>query len=448
MTSDNDTLNLLSDLVTKAKRMGADAVDGVAVDATSTGISWRDGKLEDVEGNEGSDIGLRVMIGKNQAMVSSSDRRPSALNDLVTRVMDMARAVPEDPYCGLADPDCLFKAPLPELELYDDSHVSADNLAEMASKMEDAMYSVEGVANSAGAGASSGSWSMAMVTSDDFSGQYKGSSFSASISAIAGAGAGMERDYDFTSARYFADLDDMMKVGTKAGNNAVKRLNPQRIESGEMPVVFDPRVANSLLGHFSGAINGTSITRGSSFLKDAMNTEVFSSDINIIDDPLIIRGLKSRPFDGEGVKTSRQSLIKNGALQQWLLNSATARQLGLATTGHASRGTSSPPGISTSNLYMAAGELSPDELMADIKDGIYITELIGMGVNGVTGDYSRGAAGFIIKNGKISSPVNEITIASNLKEMFKRMIAADDLVFKYGTNAPTLRIDGMMVASA
>lgn len=448
MTSDNDILNLLSDLVTKAKRMGADAVDGVAVDATSTGVSWRDGKLEDVEGNEGSDIGLRVMIGKNQAMVSSSDRRPSALNDLVTRVMDMARAVPEDPYCGLADPDCLFNGPLPELELYDDSHIDADQLAEMASKMEDAMYSVDGVTNSAGAGASSGSWSMAMVTSDSFSGQYKGSSFSASISAIAGEGAGMERDYDFTSARYFADLDDMMKVGTKAGNNAVNRLNPQRIESGEMSVVFDPRVANSLLGHFSGAINGTSIARGTSFLKDAMDTEVFSSDINIIDDPLIIRGLKSRPFDGEGVKTSRQSLIENGVLQQWLLNSATARQLGLATTGHASRGTSSPPGISTSNLYMAAGKISPDELMADIKDGIYITELIGMGVNGVTGDYSRGAAGFIIKNGKISSPVNEITIASNLKDMFKRMTAANDLIFKYGTNAPSLRIDGMMVASA
>ena len=448
MTIDNDTLTLLSDLVKQAKKMGADAVDGVAVDATSTGVSWRDGKLEDVEGNEGSDIGLRVMIGKNQAIVSSSDRRPSALSDLVTRAMDMARAVPEDPYCGLADPSCLFKGPLPELELYDDTHVSADQLAEMASKMEDAMYSVDGVTNSAGAGASSGSWSMAMVTSDGFSGYYKGSSFSASISAIAGEGAGMERDYDFTSARYFADLEDVSKVGKTAGNNTVKRLNPERIESGEKSVVFDPRVANSLLGHFSGAINGTSIARGTSFLKDAMGTEVFSSEINIIDDPLIIRGHKSRPFDGEGVRTTRQSFIENGTLQQWTLNSATARQLGLVTTGHASRGTSSPPGIGTSNLFIEAGSINPDELMADIKDGIYITELIGMGVNGVTGDYSRGAAGFIIKNGKIMAPVNEITIASNLKEMFKRMIAADDLVFKYGTNAPTLRIDGMMVASA
>jgi PmbA protein len=389
-----------------------------------------------------------VMIGKNQAIVSSSDRRPSALNDLITRVMDMVRAVPEDPYCGLADPACLFKGPLPDLELYDSSHISAEQLAEMASKMEDAMYTVKGVTNSAGAGASSGSWSMAMVTSDAFSGSYKGSSFSASISAIAGEGGGMERDYDFTSARYFADLDDMATIGKKAGNNVVKRLNPQRIESGEMSVVFDPRVANSLLGHFAGAINGTSIARGTSFLKDAMNRQVFPSDINIIDDPLIVRGHKSRPFDGEGVKTTRQSLIENGMLQQWALNSAAARQLGLTTTGHASRGTSSPPGIGMSNLYMAAGSKSPEELMADIENGIYISELIGMGVNGVTGDYSRGAAGFIIKNGQISAPVNEITIASNLKDMFKRMIVADDLVFKYGTNAPTVRIDGMMVASA
>ena len=448
MTADNDTLNLLSDLVAKAKRMGADAVDGVAVDATSTGVSWRDGKLEDVEGNEGSDIGLRVMIGKNQAIVSSSDRRPSAMNDLVTRAMDMARAVPEDPYCGLADPECLFKGALPELELYDDTHVSADQLAEMASAMEDAMYGVDGVTNSSGAGASSGSWSMAMVTSDGFSNHYKGSSFSASISAIAGEGESMERDYDFTSARFFSDLDDMTAVGTKAGINAVERLNPERIDSGEMSVVFDPRVANSLLGHFAGAINGSSIARGTSFLKDAMKTEIFASDINIIDDPLIVRGLKSRPFDGEGVKTTRQALVKNGVLQQWTLNSATARQLGLATTGHASRGTSSPPGIGNSNLYLAAGSVNPQELMADIKNGIYITELIGMGVNGVTGDYSRGAAGFLIENGEISTSVNEITIASNLKEMFKRIKAADDLVFKYGTNTPTLRIDGMMVASA
>lgn len=448
MTSENDTLNILNDLVAKAKKMGADAVDSVAVDATSTGVSWRDGKLEDVEGNEGSDIGLRVMIGKNQAIVSSSDRRPAALNDLVTRAMEMARAVPEDPYCGLADPDCLFKGALPDLELYDDTHVSADALAKMASIMEDAMYSIDGVTNSAGGGASSGSWSMAMATSDGFASHYKGSSFSGSISAIAGEGTGMESDYDFTSARYFSDLDDMAVIGANAGKKAVRRLNPQRIESGEMSVVFDPRVANSLLGHFAGAINGSSIARGTSFLKDAMDTNIFSNDVTIIDDPLMVRGLKSRPFDGEGVSATRQSLVENGLLKQWVLNSATARQLGLATTGHASRGTSSPPGIGTSNLYIAAGALSPDALMADIKDGVYITELIGMGVNGVTGDYSRGAAGFIIKNGKILTPVNEITIASNLKEMFKRMIVADDLEFKYGTNSPTLRIDGMMVASA
>lgn len=443
-----DTLTILNDLVVAAKKHGADAADAVAVDSTSMGISWLNGALEDVERSENSDIGLRVFSGKRQAIVSTSDRRKAALDDLVSRAMEMVRAVPEDPFCGLADPAYLMKGPIPELGLYDPTEVTAEHLADIAHKMEDAMYAVEGVTNTAGAGASAGSYALSMVNSDGFSGGYKGSSFSASISAVAGTGAGMERDYDFSSARYLSDLDDPATIGKTAGENAVKRLNPTAIKSGAKTVVFDPRVANSLIGHFLGAINGSSIASGTSFLKSELKEQVFNDKINIIDDPLINRGLGSKPFDGEGVASSKHTLINKGVLTTWMLNSAAGRQLHLPTTGHASRSTSSPPGITGSNVYMEAGEKTPRDLIASIKDGLYITELIGMGVNGVTGDYSRGAAGFIIRNGIIAEPVNEITIAGNLRDVYRSMIAANDLSFKYGINAPTLFVEGLTIASA
>ncbi|WP_262694082.1 TldD/PmbA family protein [Kordiimonas aquimaris] len=442
------TLTILEDLVTAAKKAGADAADAVAVDARSRGISWREGKLEDVEGSEGEDIGLRILIGKKQAMVSTSDRRQENLNALVERTMAMAKAVPEDEYCGLAPEDKLHKGPFAELELYDDTDVSADTLREMAAEAEDAARSVSGVTNSDGAGASAASWAISLVTSHGFSGHYRGSSFSTSVSAVAGTGTGMERDYEFTSARHFSDLMTPADVGYAAGNKAVKRLNPRKIDSGTTTVVFDPREAKSLLGHLTGAISGTSVARGTSFLKDMLGEQVFGENISIIDDPLKVRGLSSKLFDGEGVRVGQTALIDSGNLTTWTLNSAAARQLGMEVTGHASRGTSSAPGISTSNLYMMPGTCSPDELIADIKDGVYVTELIGMGVNGVTGDYSRGAAGFRIENGEITNSVSEITIASNLKDMFRSLVPASDLEFKYGTNAPTIRIDNMMVAGA
>ncbi len=446
--SDTNSLDLLNDLVSQAKLMGADAAEAVAVNATSRSVSWREGKLEDVDGSEGADIGLRVFFGKQQAMASSSDRSVASLKALVERTVEMAKAVPEDPYCGLAPEDRLYRGGAPDLDLFDDTYVSADQLTEIAKKAEDACRSIKGVTNSDGAGASAGSWAINLVTSHGFSSHYKGSSFSASVSAIAGTGTGMERDYDYTSARHFSDLDDIETIGLNAGNKAVKRLNPMRLDSGSLPVIFDPRVSNGLLGHFAGAINGSAIARGTSFLKDMMGEAVFAENIQIIDDPFMKRGLQSRLFDGEGVTVSKTNLIENGVLKTWTLNSAAARQLELETTGHASRGTSSPPGIGLSNLYMAAGDLSPTELMADIKDGFYITELIGMGVNGVTGDYSRGAAGFRIENGEITCPVSEVTIASNLKDMFKNIVVGSDLTFKYGTNAPTIRIDGMSIAGA
>ncbi|MBO6506645.1 MAG: TldD/PmbA family protein [Kordiimonadaceae bacterium] len=443
-----DTLSLLDDLVQSARKAGADAADAVAVDARSRGISWRDGKMEDVEGSEAEDIGLRALIGKKQAMVSTSDRRPANLVELVSRTVSMAKAVPEDEFCGLAPEDRLHQGEFADLELFDDTDVSADTLREMARDAEDAARAVEGVTNSDGAGAGASSWAISLVTSHGFSGHYKGSSFSASVSAVAGEGTGMERDYEFTSARHFNDLTSAAEVGRVAGERAVKRLNPSKIDSGELTVVFDPRVSKSLLGHFSGAISGTSVARGTSFLKGQMGESVFGPDVQLIDDPLMVRGMSSKLFDGEGVRVGKCALVENGVLKSWMLNSATARQLGLEVTGHASRGTSSAPGITTSNFYMAPGKLSPKELMADIADGFYVTELIGMGVNAVTGDYSRGAAGFRIRKGELAESVSEITIASNLKDMFRALVPASDLEFRYGTNAPTVRIDGMMIAGA
>lgn len=443
-----DTQNTLNDLVAAAKNAGADAADAVAVDARTRGVSWHEGKPEDVEGSEGQDIGLRVFIGQQQAQVSTSNRSAASLKDLVEKTVAMARAVPADEYCGLAPEDRLHTGPLSDLELYDDTHVPTETLKELAQQAEDATRAVGGVTNSAGASASASTWSISLATSHGFSGSYRGSSFSVSVSAVAGEGTGMERDYDFSSARHFSDLGSAQAVGTKAGELAVKRLDPSKMVSGKLPVVFDPRVANSLLGHFAGAISGTSVARGSSFLKDSLGQQVFNNSVTIIDDPLRKRGLSSKLFDGEGVTVKKRKLIDAGVLESWTLNSAAARQLQLEVTGHATRGTSSPPGIGTTNLFMNPGEATPAELIADIKDGLYITELIGMGVNGVTGDYSRGAAGFRIRNGELAESVSEITVAGNLKDMFMAAVPASDLDFKYGSNAPTLRVDGMTIAGA
>ncbi len=444
----DNTLSLLEELVSKALRKGADAADAVAVDARSRSVSWREGKLENVDGSEGEDIGLRVLIGQQQAVVSTSDRRPASLDDLVDRTVTMAKAVPTDEYCGLAPEDRLHKGAFVDLDLFDESDISAEKLTELASEAEDATRAVEGVTNSSGASASASRWAIALVTSHGFSGHYRGSSFGISSSAVAGEGTGMERDHEFTSARHFADLESAEWVGRTAGEKAVGRLGAGKMASGRLPVVYDPRVGKTLLNHFSGAVNGGAVARRSSFLQDMMGEQIFGPGVTIVDDPLRKRGLQSRLFDGEGVSVSRTEIISDGVLQTWMLNAATARQLKLEVTGHGSRGTSSPPGISCSNMHMEPGNQTPEELMADIDDGVYVTELIGMGVNGVTGDYSRGAAGFRIRDGQLAEPVSEITIASNLKEMFKTLVPASNLEFRYGKNVPTIRIDCMTIAGS
>ncbi len=438
-------LELLSDLVAKAKQGGADAADAVLFESTSLEVSYRLGAREDLERSESKDLGLRVFMGQKQAIVSSTDISPSSLDELLQRGLLMAAAMPDDPYCGLADKQRLA-SDFPDLDLNDPMEPSPERLYGLAAEAEEAALAVDGVSNSESAGASWGRNRIALVTSDGFAGGYMTSSHSLFASVIAGEGTGMERDYDFASARHAGDLDDATAVGTKAGEQAVRRLNPRKVESQQVPVVFDPRVSRSILGHFAGAISGTSVARGTSFLKDSLGKAVFNPNVNIVDEPHRPRGLASKPFDGEGVANREWLLADGGVLTTWIMDSASARQLKLETTGHASRGTSGPPSPSTTNLYMQPGEQSPEAMLKDISSGLYVTELIGFGVNGVTGDYSRGAAGFWIENGELVYPVSELTIAGNLKNMFLETSPANDLVFRYGSNAPTLRIDGLTVA--
>jgi PmbA protein len=410
-------------------------------------VSYRLGKLEDVERAESHDLGLRVFIGKHQAAVASTDLSPRALDALAERAVAMARTTPEDKYCGLAPREVLAKS-WPELDLVDRNEPSSERLVEFARTCEAAALAVPGISNSEGASAGWGKGGVALVTSEGFAGSYASTSTSISTSVLAGEGTRMERDYDFTSAHYLSDLETPENVGKSAAARTLRRLNPRKVKSQSVPVVYDPQVANSLVGHLAGAISGAAIARGTSFLKDKMGQRVFAPGIRIVDDPHIKRGLRSKPFDGEGVANRRWDLIEDGVLKTWLLDSASARQLGLTTTGHASRGTGGPPSPSTTNLYLAAGSQSADELIGGVKEGFYVTELIGMGVNGITGDYSRGAAGFWIENGKVTYPVSEITIAGNLKDMFLHLTPASDLKFKYGTNAPTILVEGMTIAGS
>ena len=446
MLSLEEAQSRAQDLVTAARRAGADAADAIYACNASTNVSVRLGALEDVERSEGEEIGLRVFIGRRSASISASDMNPATLATLVDRCIAMAGQAPEDPYAGLAPEDRLLKEALPALDLADPFEPEPADLRARAMIAEEAARAVPGVTNSEGGGAATGRSQMALATSHGFAGAYAGTSHSTWASVLAGTGADMQRDHASHSVRHIEDLDDAEAVGTRAGHRAVARLNPVKVGSGVMPVIFDPRIGSSLVGHLIGGMVGPAIARRSSFLLDSLGEALFDSGVTIIDDPLRLRGLRSRPFDGEGLPVERRALIDKGVLTGWLMDSASARQLGLEPTGHASRGGSGAPGAGVTNVHMEPGTVSPGELMADVKRGLYVTELIGLGVNGVTGDYSRGAAGFLIENGVVGQAVSEITIASNLKAMFRALVPADDLVFRYGMNVPTIRIDGMTVA--
>ncbi|MBI2713460.1 MAG: TldD/PmbA family protein [Rhizobiales bacterium] len=432
-------------LVKAALARGADAADAVALRSLSLSIEVRDGAVEESESAEGDDLGLRVLVGRRQAVVSTNDLTGDGSAALAERAVAMARAAPEDKYAGLADASLLARD-IPDLDLIDRALPTVAELEAMARAAEQAGLAVKGVSKSGGASASAGIGGMVLVTSHGFRGAYLGSSHGLSMTAIAGEGTGMERDYDYSSVRHASDLESAEKIGRSAGERAIARLNPRKVSTRKVPVVFDPRIAGSLVSHLASAANGTSVARKTSFLRDKMGEKLFGDGIRIIDDPLRKRGLRSRPFDGEGVAGRQLALVEDGRLRSWLLDSATARELGFMTTGHAQRGVSSAPSPGASNLHLEAGPLSPEALIADIQDGFYVTDLIGMGVNMVTGDYSRGASGFWIENGQRTYAVSEVTIAGHLNDIFRTLTPANDLEFRYGTNAPTVRLEGLTVA--
>jgi len=431
-------------LVEAAKRAGADAADAVAVRGRSPGVSVRLGKVEGTESSESEDVSLRVFVGNRVASVSATAASdPKALAE---RAVAMAKVSPEDPYQGLADPSLLAKR-TPDLDLFDATEVSADQLKEDALAAEEAALAVKGVTNSAGSGASAGLGGLVLATSHGFLGQYVASRFSRSASVIAGEGTGMERDYEFSSRQHFSDLDAPRDIGRKAGERAVRRIGARKAATGPVNVVFDPRVARGIAGHLAGAINGASVARKTSFLRDMMGKQVAAASITVTDEPLRRRGQASRPFDGEGIEGEKLFMVEKGVLNHWFLSTSAARELGLVTNGRGSRNGSSVSPSST-NLAIEPGERSPEDLIASLKTGFYVTEVFGQGVDMVTGEYSRGASGFWIENGQLSYPVAEVTIASNLKTMFLNMVPASDLDRNFGTAAPTLLIEGMTLAGA
>jgi PmbA protein len=445
MLDNENDLDRLGELIAKARTAGADAADAMQVRSASLDASWRMGKNEGVERSEASDLGLRVLIGTRQAVVSTTDLGDSALAELVDRAVAMAKAVPEDPNCGLADP-ALLATSIPDLDLADTIEPESQALLDLAAEAEDAARAVEGITNSEGADASWGRSTVALANSDGFAGGYAGTRFTVVASVVAGTDKGMERDYEYHTARHFADLESPAGIGRQAGERAVARLNPRKQESGQYPVVFDPRVSGGFLRLLAMSVSGTAIVRGTSFLQGKLGEGLFADGVTITDDPLRTRGMSSRPFDGEAVACQPLTVVENGRLRSWILDSRSGRQLDLATTGHASRGPSSSPSPSPSNLYMQAGSDSRDDLIGAIDNGLYVTEMMGMSFNSNTGDYSRGAAGFWIENGELTYPVSEMTVAGNLLDMFPKMTPASDLAFRYGLDAPTLRIDGMTVA--
>lgn len=447
MLNGSGALERCQDLIAGARRLGADAADAVYVGSHSESVEVRLGELESVDRSESEHFGLRVFVGQRQATIGSSALDSASLEELAARAVAMARAAPEDTYAGLAPEEMLMRTPAPDLDLLSDER-GAEELRRDAECAEEAARSVAGITNSEGAGAGTGGNVIALATSHGFAGCYAQTHHSLSAAVVAGQGSRMERGMEWRAARHFADLPDPSSIGAKAAERAVARLNPTSLPSGAMPVVFDPQVGRSLIGHLVSAMSGPSIARGASFLLDHEGEQIFDSAITILDDPHRLRGLSSLPFDGEGLETAASALVEKGVLGSWLLDAASARKLGRKPTGHAVRSGGAGPSVSASNVTMLAGTQSVAEMIADIEEGVLVTSLIGHGVNGVTGDYSRGASGFAIRGGEIAGPVSGITIAGNLRDMYRGMRPADDLDMVYSTNVPTLRVDGMTIAGA
>jgi PmbA protein len=448
MQSPEEARKIAERLVERGIAAGATAADALYAGDRSSAVQVRLGQLEDVARSEGEQVGLRLFVGQRSATVATSDMSEEAVGILVDRCLAMAKEAPEDPYAGLGPAELLQKGDVPNLDVDDSIEPDPVSLRARALETEQAALAVPGVTNSSGAGASASASTIALATSGGFSGAYRTSGHGCSASVVAGEGGAMQRDHSWHSARHLGDLEGAAEIGRRAGERAVARLNPSRPKPGKYPVIFDPRVSSTLLGHFAGAINGASVARKTSFLGDKLGTRVFAPGVTIVDDPLRPRGLRSRPFDAEGVRVSRQALVSDGVLDQWIAHSAAARQLGIEPTGHASRGVGGAPGAAPSNLYMEAGTRSRAELLAGVPEAVLVIELIGHGVNGVTGDYSRGAVGFMVRAGEIAEPVSEITVAGNLIDMFASLEPASDLEFRRGVDAPTILVPEMTVAAA
>lgn len=438
-------LDIATQAVALAAKAGATSADAVVIQSTDMNAGIRHGAPETIERAESRGVGLRVFVGQSSAMLSSSDISTEAMASLAETAVAIAKVAPADPFAGLADASQLAKT-LPALETADPFEPSMDQLQQLARECEQAGLDVAGIENSEGADAGYSRQRVALVTSHGFAHSYESTQSAISCSLIAGEDEAMERDYDYITKTFFSDLPAASSVGQEAARRTLGRLAPRKISSQQATIFFEPRVAKSLLGAFAGAINGNAITRGTSFLKNDLGKKIFADGITVIDDPLLPRGLGSHPFDAEGIAAKKTEFVTKGVLNSWMLDCRSARQLGLTTTGHAIRGLSSAPHPASTNLYIAAGNVTPKELLASVKHGLMVTETIGHGTNLITGDYSVGATGFWIENGEIAYPVSEVTIAGNLRDMYAHLIAANDLVFRTGTNTPTLMVPQMTIA--
>lgn len=431
-----------SALVEAARKAGADSSDAVIVRSRSVSVSVRLGKVEATEASENDDFSLRVFVGKRVASISANlSADPISLAE---RAVAMAKVSPENPFEGLADRTRLVKAPK-DLDLFDPFVPDSKYLTEKALETENSALSVKGVTNSDGASAGYGSGGLVLVTSDGFCGSYQSSRFSFSCSALAGEGTAMERDYDYTTALHHEDLDKTTTIGKNAGERAVRRLNAQKPKTGTVNVIFEPRMARTIASHIASMVNGAAVARKTSLLQNRMGEQIMKPTITVTDQPLKKRGNSSRPFDGEGVEGVPLNVIENGVLRHWFLSSSVARELHLETNGHGVRSASSVQPAST-NFAIEPGDKTPEEIMQEIKTGFYVTELVGHGVDLVTGQYSRGASGFWIENGELAYPVSEVTLGSNLLDMLAHLTPASDIDRRYGTAAPSLLIEGMTLA--
>jgi len=444
--------NQLSDmakaLILAAKGAGADAADALVVQGQSVSIGVRAGELEQAERAEGIDLGLRVLIGQRQAIVSFSDANPDLFDGMAERAVAMAREAPVDPYIGLADPDQLAKnRDAAALEMFDPAAApSPAELQDDALRCEAAALAVNGISQVSASGAGYGAQTLHLEMSNGFSGGYQRSSRSTSCVAITGSGTDMERDYAGESRIFQADLPSPEEIGQLAGERTIARAGARKPKTGAYPVVFDERVSGALIGHLLTAVNGASVARGSSWLRDKLGQQVLPCGMSIVEDPHRARIAGSKPFDGEGLATARRMIVEDGVLQGWTLDLASARKLGMTSTANASRGTGSAPAPSIGNIELSAGGKTRDELLVEMGTGLLITSMIGSSINPTTGDYSRGASGFWVEGGEIKFPVNECTVAGNLHEMLAGIVVANDGQPHLSRVVPSILVQGLILA--